>query len=131
MPLGWTRSDGFGILTVVGQGDVSRRDIEDYLNATVREGTKAHAKLVDVTAANLNLDRDDLESVARTLLEYGVGGGAGPVALVVQGALNIDMAVLLKQRVGPRPFRIFTNPLDARGWLMTLVRLPPAGPMSH
>ncbi|TAJ87919.1 MAG: hypothetical protein EPO10_07735 [Reyranella sp.] len=126
MPLGWTRSDEFGILTVVGQGDVGRRDIEDYLNATVREGTKAHAKLVDVTASNLNLDRDDLESVARTLLEYGIGGGAGPVALVVHGALNIDMAVLLKQRVGPRPFRIFTDPLDARGWLMTLVRpLPP------
>lgn len=131
MPLGWTRSDEFGILTVVGQGDVGRRDIEDYLNATVREGTKAHAKLVDITASNLNLDRDDLESVARTLLEYGVGGGAGPVAMVVQGALNIDMAVLLKQRVGPRPFRIFTDPLDARGWLMTLVRPPPAGPMPH
>ena len=100
MPLGWSRSDEFGILTVVGQGDVGRRDIEDYLNATVREGTKSHAKLVDMTVGTLNLDRDDLESVARTLLEYGVGGGAGPVAMVVHGALNIDMAVLLKQRVG-------------------------------
>ena len=131
MPLGWTRSDEFGILTVVGQGDVGRRDIEDYLNATVREGTKSHAKLVDITIGTLNLDRDDLESVARTLLEYGVGGGAGPVAMVVHGALSIDMAVLLKQRVGPRPFRVFTDPLDARGWLMTLVRPLPASLMPH
>ena len=119
MPLLWMRSDEFGILTVVGQGDIGRQDIEDYLGATVREGTKAHAKLVDLTVGNLSLDRDDLESVARTVVEYGVGGDAGPVAMVVRGALNIDMAVLLKQRVGARPFRVFTDPLEARGWLMT------------
>lgn len=124
MPLLWMRSDEFGILTVVGQGDIGRQDIEDYLNATVREGTKAHAKLVDLTVGNLSLDRDDLESVARTVVEYGVGGEAGPVAMVVLGALNIDMAVLLKQRVGSRPFRVFTDPLEARGWLMTFPDLP-------
>lgn len=127
MPLLWMRSDEFGILTVVGQGDIGRQDIEDYLSATVREGTKAHAKLVDLTVGNLSLDRDDLESVARTVVEYGVGGDAGPVAMVVRGALNIDMAVLLKQRVGSRPFRVFTDPLEARGWLMTF-RASPAEP---
>ena len=124
MPLLWMRSDEFGILSVVGQGDIGRQDIEDYLNATVREGTKAHAKLVDLTLGNLRLDRDDLESVARAVVEYGVGGEAGPVAMVVLGALNIDMAVLLKQRVGSRPFRVFTDPLEARGWLMTFRDLP-------
>lgn len=124
MPLLWMRSDEFGILTVVGQGDIGRQDIEDYLGATVREGTKAHAKLVDLTVGNLILDRDDLESVARTMVEYGVGGEAGPVAMVVLGALNIDMAVLLKQRVGSRPFRVFTDPLEARGWLMTFPASP-------
>ena len=127
MPLRWMRSDEFGILTVVGQGDIGRQDIEDYLSATVREGTKAHAKLVDLTVGTLSLDRDDLESVARTVVEYGVGGDAGPVAMVVLGALNIDMAVLLKQRVGSRPFRVFTDPLQARGWLMTF-RASPAEP---
>lgn len=129
MPLDWARGDAFGILTVVGDGDITRQDIENYLLATVREGTKAHAKLVDITVGALALDRDDLESVARTLLEYGSDGGAGPVAMVVQGALNIDMAVLLKQRVGQRPFRIFTNPLDARGWLMTAGRPVPVKPV--
>lgn len=119
MPLRWMRSDEFGILTVVGQGNINRHDIEGYLGATVREGTKTHAKLVDLTVGNLTLDRDDLQSVAEMLVEYGADGAAGPVAMVVQGALNIDMAVLLKQRVGARPSRVFTNTLDARGWLMT------------
>jgi kinesin family protein 3/17 len=36
-------------------------------------------------------------------------------------------AVLLKQRVGARPFRVFTDPLEARGWLMTF-RASPAEP---
>lgn len=124
MPLRWVRSDEFGILTVVGQGEIGRQDIDDYLRATVREGTKAHAKLVDLTVANLALDRDDLQWVADALVEYGRGGTAGPVAMVVVGALNIDMAVLLKQRVGERPFRVFTDLLQARGWLMTFPDLP-------
>lgn len=124
MPLRWMRSDEFGILTVVGQGDVRRGDIEDYLSATIREGTRSDAKLVDLTVGHLNLDRDDLQSLARTLVDYGVGGAAGPVAMVVQGALNIDMAVLLKQRIGSRPFRVFTDPLEARGWLMTFRPMP-------
>ena len=128
MPLDWTRGDEFGILTVVGGGDITRHDIENYLQATVREGTKAHAKLVDITVGNLTLDRDDLESVARTLLEYGIGGGAGPVAMVVRGTLNIDMAVLLKQRVGSRPFRIFTDPWEARSWLTAPLRHIPMKP---
>jgi hypothetical protein len=119
MPLGWTRSDQFGILTVVGEGDITRQDVEAYLQATEREGTKGHAKLVDLTAANLVLDRADLEAVADTLLRYGSDGEAGPVAMVVQGVLNIDMAVMLKQRVGSRPFRVFADALQARGWLMT------------
>lgn len=131
MPLGWTRSDEFGIVTVVGQGDVSRQDIEGYLAASEREGTRFCGKLVDASVGNLSLDRDDLISVARTLVDYSEEVDAGPVALVVQGALNIDMAVLLKQRVGARPFRIFTDALDARDWLMTAVpALPlPARPL--
>lgn len=130
MPLGWTRTDDFGILTVVGQGNISRQEIEDYLDATVREGTRCNAKLVDITASNLSLDRDDLESLARTLVNYAEGGGAGPVAMVVRGTLNIDMAVLLKQRIGARPFRIFTDLLDAHGWLMTPMRPVPVEPLA-
>ena len=65
MPLRWMRSDEFGILTVVGQGNINRHDIEGYLGATVREGTKTHAKLVDLTVGNLTLDRDDLQSPSK------------------------------------------------------------------
>ena len=50
-------------------------------------------------------------------MQYGMGERPGPVAMVVGSALNLDMAVLLKQRAGDRPFRIFTSIGAARSWL--------------
>ena len=55
--------------------------------------------------------------VAHRLMRYGKGERPGPVAMVVGSALNLDMAVLLKQRAGDRPFRIFTSIGAARSWL--------------
>ena len=55
--------------------------------------------------------------VADRLMRYGMGERPGPVAMVVGSAINLDMAVLLKQRAGDRPFRIFTSIGAARSWL--------------
>jgi hypothetical protein len=65
----------------------------------------------------LPLTPHDLERVAGALVSYGYGERAGPVAMVVHSALNLDLAVLLKQRVGDRPFRILTEVGAARSWL--------------
>lgn len=74
-----------------------------------------------MTACSLVLDHDDLEGVARDLIQYGWGARPGPVAIIVHTALNLDMAVLVKQRVGDRPFRIFTSLPAARSWLESYV----------
>jgi hypothetical protein len=50
-------------------------------------------------------------------MHYGMGERPGPVAMVVGSALTLDMAVLLKQKAGDRPFRIFTGIGAARSWL--------------
>ncbi len=102
----------------IGEGTVTRHDIEEYLAHTIQEGAKGYAKLIDLTACVLALDSDDLELVADGLVQYGRDDQAGPVAIIVRTALNLDMAVLLKQRVGVRPFRIFTTTEAARFWLM-------------
>jgi hypothetical protein len=117
MPLNWSNLPNSQLCIVSGEGEVTRSDIEIYLAGTVRDGVKGFAKLVDITGCVLTLDADDLEVVAAHLLKYGWGDRAGPVAMVVDSALTLDMAVLLKQRVGDRPFRIFTNVGAARAWL--------------
>ena len=105
------------LCAVRGSGSVTRAEIEDYLAETIREGAKGYAKLIDLRAATLELDHDDLETVAQDLVQYGWGERAGPVAMVVATPLTLDMAVLLKQRVGDRPFRIFTDIASATDWL--------------
>ena len=141
MPLHWSLLPDPQLCIVTGRGTVTRADIEAYLAATVREGAKAYAKLVDLSGCTLALDHDDLESVARGLVQYGRLERPGPVAIVVDTALNLDMAVLMKQRVRGRPFRIFTTLGAARDWLESYVdsyrefgsddSVPPGGGLRH
>jgi hypothetical protein len=117
MPVHWSLLPGSQLCVVTGRGMVTCADIEAYVAGTIREGAKGYAKLVDMTGCTLVLDHDDLESVAHNLVQYGWGERPGPVAIIVDTALNLDMAVLVKQRVGDRPFRIFTGLAAARSWL--------------
>jgi hypothetical protein len=117
MPLSWSTFPASQLCVVSGHGTVTRTDIDRYLAGTIGEGAKGYAKLVDITACTLALDADDLEAVAHRLMHYGMGKPPGPVAMVVGSALTLDMAVLLKQRAGDRPFRIFTSVGAARSWL--------------
>jgi hypothetical protein len=117
MPLSWSTLPHSQLCIVSGEGTVTRSDIDAYLAGTIGEGAKGYAKLVDITACTLALDADDLETVAHRLMQYGMGERPGPVAMVVGSALNLDMAVLLTQKAGDRPFRIFTTIGAARSWL--------------
>lgn len=117
MPLSWSTLHASQLCIVSGEGRVTRSDIDAYLAGTVRRGAKGYARLIDITSCTLALDADDLEMVALRLMQYGMGDRPGPVAMVVGSALNLDMAVLLKQRAGDRPFRIFTSIGAARSWL--------------
>jgi hypothetical protein len=117
MPLSWSTLPHSQLCIVSGEGTVTRSDIDGYLAGTIGEGAKGYAKLVDITTCTLALAADDLETVAHRLMQYGMGARPGPVAMVVGSALNLDMAVLLKQKAGDRPFRIFTSIGAARSWL--------------
>jgi len=117
MPLNWTNLPQSQLCIATGNGAVTRADIEGYLAGTMRQGAIGYAKLVDITACTLALSTDDLEQLAQQLIWNGRDQLAGPVAMIVATPLNLDMVVLLKQRIGDRPFRIFTSPIAARSWL--------------
>jgi hypothetical protein len=105
-----------------GVGRVTRADIGQYLATTIEEGAKGYAKLILLGDSTLALSPDDLDAVADALVAYGEGERPGPVAIVAGNALNLDMVVLLKQRVGARPFSIFIDALKAARWLDELAR---------
>jgi len=118
MALYWSVFRDKEFVSVRGEGRITCEDIDEYLAATLRLGAKSYAKLVDLMGSSvLALDPDELDHVAESHHLYARGGGAGPVALVVHSCLNLDMALLIKQRVGDRPYRVFTSVAEARDWL--------------
>jgi len=109
VPVHWSLLPDSQLCIVTGQGAVHAFGHRSLRGRHHSRGRQGLCKLVDMTTCVLALDHDDLESVAHDLVEYGWGERAGPVAMIVDTAFNLDMAVLVKQRVGDSPFRIFTN----------------------
>ena len=125
MALSWEVEAKTLTVVVSGRGIVDRAFIEQYLLAMTAMGTRGYRKLFDLTYAAFEIQGDDVSAVARALTQFGAGGRAGPVAMVVgMSPLSLDMAVLLKQNLEPsRPFRVFTRLDEARQWLrLTPVR---------
>lgn len=132
MPLYWSISSGPGVgcpevVVVRGVGKVTRSDIEQYLAETLGKGVKGHAKLILLGISTLSLSPDDLDAVAVSLVDYGRGERPGAVAIVAGNALNLDMAILLKQRVGNRPFSVFVDAREAMLWIADFYASKPAG----
>jgi len=88
---------------VTGQGAVTRSDIEAYVAGTFARAPKGYAKLVDMTTCVLaRRPTDDLESVAPTR-GVRLGGASRPVAMIVDTAFNLDMAVLVSRGSATAP----------------------------
>lgn len=115
--LEWLVDAKRNVVLAHGIATVDRGDLEDWLVGTIEQGARHCAKLIDLIGCALVLDREDLDSVARWFLSYHRRGETGPVALVVHGALNIDFAILLKQRIDIATFRVFTDRGQAMAWL--------------
>jgi len=128
MPLQCSISTDPNVVIVRGVGQVTRTDIEEYLTATVGAGVKGYAKLILLGHSALSLSPADLDAVADSLIAYAVGERPGPVAIVAGNPLNLDMCVLLKQRVGRRPFSIFVDADEAARWIGAFSRIAPVGP---
>ena len=125
MALGWVVEAETLTVVVSGRGIMDRAFIEQYLLAMTAMGTRGYRKLFDLTHAAFEVQAGDVSEIARALTQFGADGWAGPVAMVVGlSPLSLDMAVLLKQNVGPtRPFRVFRRMDEAREWLrLTPVR---------
>jgi hypothetical protein len=107
------------LLMVEGSASVTRSDIESCLESPIAQRVKNFGKLIDLRQCVLDLDRQGLDAIARAIISYADGQDVGPVAMVAASVFNIDMMVLLKQRIGPRPFRIFVNDDLALAWLQS------------
>jgi SpoIIAA-like len=117
MAMHWAVVPGASILAVKAEGRITRRDIKDYLSSVKGDDVDRLAKVVLLANARLDLNHDDIEAVAQDLRTYCQKDAPGPMAFVVEDAFNLDMAVLLKQRVALAKFRVFADRAEAVDWV--------------
>lgn len=90
------------------------------------EGAVGYGKLLDLSRADIRLSSDDLQTMVATTRLAGATT-AGPIAIFLgedPDPVLLDMAVLLKSRIGNRRrLRVFTDEWTARQWLSAEARI--------
>ena len=128
--LGWLIYELDKLVVVSGVGVFDLAFVMSYAKATRAAGAVGHCKLLDLRQADIRLSGDDLQAIG-TLTRNSDPATAGPVAILVgrnPPPLMLDMAILLKQRIGTsRSFRLFTDEAEARQWLATVSTAPARG----
>lgn len=128
--LGWSILGQDNLVIVSGVGVFDLSFLMSYLKAMQTAGAVGYCKLLDLRQADIQLSGEDLQAIG-TLTRNNDPAASGPVAILVGKSpppLMLDMAILLKQRVGTaRRFRLFTDEPQAREWLAAASTAPARG----
>ena len=121
MPLYWTIDSRQQLVVVTAEGDVTRADADDYLDAIEGGGAVAYRKLYDGRAGNLMMTQDEMMAVAVRFRGYH-HRPVGALAIV----LPHDKAEPVARMLGilasaERPLRLFTSLAPAQRWIDGLV----------
>lgn len=118
--LSWEIKKPEGLVVIRGVGLFNLAFMTSFREAMRADGAAGYCKLFDLSRADIQLSRDDLQTmVARARLPDSVK--SGPIAIMLghePPPLLVDMAVLMKTRLGNRRrLRLFTDEAEARQWL--------------
>jgi hypothetical protein len=121
MPIYWTIDSKQQLVVVTAEGDVSRADADDYLDAIEGGGALAYRKLYDARAGNVVMNHDEMMEIAVRVRSYH-HRPVGPLAIV----LSDDKAEAAARVLGilataDRPLKLFTSLAPARRWIDGLV----------
>lgn len=121
MPLYWTIDSRQQLVIVTAEGDVTRAEIEEYLDVVEGGGALAYRKLYDGRAGNVVMNHDERLAVAARFRSYH-HRPVGALAIV----LAHDRAEPVARTLGilasaDRPIKLFTRLAPARRWIDSLV----------
>jgi hypothetical protein len=121
MPIYWTIDSRRQFVVVTAEGDVTRADAEEYLDAIEGGGAVAYRKLYDGRAGNVMMNDDEMMAVAVRFRSYH-HLPVGALAIV----LPHDKAEPVARMLGilaaaDRPLKLFTSLGPAQRWIDRLV----------
>ncbi|MFZ5782347.1 MAG: hypothetical protein ACOY4R_19285 [Pseudomonadota bacterium] len=118
MTISWTVDHEQQTIVAVCDGDVTRREMEDYLEAAVAAGTAPYRKLFDGAHATTSMTDEDMVALGAVVRGYHARGPVGALAIVLHADHTQGLARLFGAlAAADRPLRIFQDPRAARRWL--------------
>lgn len=117
MPIRWTIDHARKRVFAVAEGDVTRAEFEEYLEAMDREQAMAYRKLFDGTDGGTTMDSYDLLAICVRIRSYH-RNPVGPLAVVMTGEhAHLVLRVLGVLAAAKRPMRIFHSLKPAQRWI--------------
>jgi len=118
MPIHWSISHPSKLVVAVCKGALTRKDVEDYLDAVVIADSLPYRKIFDMTQAEPAIPDDDMMALGARIRAYATMGQMGPLALVASTDVSYERAQLFAALAdAERPIRIFRELHQARQWL--------------
>lgn len=121
MPLHWTIDSRERLVVAVVDGEVTRGDIQTYIDALVGAKALTYRKLFDASRGNTAMGPDELMALGVMFRGFHARGEVGPLAIVVpDDKVEQVSRVLGILAAADRPMRIFRETEPARRWIESL-----------
>ncbi len=123
MSLNWTIDSETRLITAIADGDVTRREVETFVDEMASSGAMTYRKLFNGSRGDTGMSAADLLALGARFRSFHALGPMGPLAVVVPD----DKAELVARVLGmlaaaDRPMRVFRTPALARRWLESLAK---------
>jgi hypothetical protein len=118
MPIVWGVNHAARLVSAKATGELSRTDIEDYLDGLVAAATLSFRKVLDMADSRLALSSDDMAALGARIRGHESMGPMGSVAIIAGSDELYDQIRLFESVVdADRPLKIFRDAEMAYAWL--------------
>ena len=118
MPISWGVDHAARLVLATGRGDLSKADIEKYLDRLAAAATLSYSKVFHMDDCRFALSDDDHSAIGARLRSYEDTGRVGRVAVIAASDDLYEQARLFDAMVvADRPLRIFRDAGEAYDWL--------------
>ena len=118
MPLAWKVDPADGLVVAVGKGDVTRVEVERYLDSIVEGLALGFRKIFDVHEGDTSMTANDVLPLATRMRGLHEFGPMGPLAVILPPGRGKRLQRAFGMlAVAKRPMRLFDDPTRAYSWI--------------
>jgi hypothetical protein len=117
VPVNWLIDSRSRLVLVTAEGEVTRAEIEEYLEVVTGAGANGYAKIFDGRSGKGRMDAADMLALGARFRAMHAEPH-GPLAIVLQPTRRHHLEPVLPMlAAAERPLRFFTSLRTAKGWI--------------